>query len=106
MYDILELNDKLVNELKEIARLMTIPNYDEFRKQELIYKILDQQALNPTASNSIRESLATKFGAAQKEASKVNLPPVEKNTPTEETTVSAGRPKRKRVPAAEEAKPK
>ena len=46
MYDILELNDKLVNELKEIARLMSIPNYDELRKQELIYKILDQQALN------------------------------------------------------------
>lgn len=57
MYDILELNDKLVNELKEIARLMEIPNYDELRKQELIYKILDQQALNPAASNSIRDSL-------------------------------------------------
>ena len=55
MYDILELNDKLVNELKEIARLMEIANYDELRKQELIYKILDQQALNPTASNSIRD---------------------------------------------------
>ena len=57
MYDILELNDKLINELKEIARLMNIPNYDELRKQELVYKILDQQALNPTASDSIKSSL-------------------------------------------------
>lgn len=65
MYDFLELNDKLVNELKEIARLMNIPNYDELRKQELIYKILDQQALNPTASNSIRESLVGKFSNAK-----------------------------------------
>lgn len=58
MYDILELNDKLINELKEIARLMNIPNYDELRKQELVYKILDQQALNPTASDAIKASLA------------------------------------------------
>jgi transcription termination factor Rho len=67
MYDILELNDKLLNELKEIARLMNIPNHDELRKQELIYKILDQQALNPSASNSIKDSLSTKnFGSAEK----------------------------------------
>lgn len=58
MYDILELNDKLINELKEIARLLNIPNYDELRKQELVYKILDQQALNPAASDSIKSSLA------------------------------------------------
>ncbi|MCX6292053.1 MAG: transcription termination factor Rho [Bacteroidetes bacterium] len=58
MYDILELNDKLINELKEIARLLNIPNYDELRKQELVYKILDQQALNPAASDSIKTSLA------------------------------------------------
>jgi transcription termination factor Rho len=67
MYDILELNDKLLNELKEIARLMNIPNHDELRKQELIYKILDQQALNPSASNSIKGSLSGKdFGNIEK----------------------------------------
>jgi transcription termination factor Rho len=67
MYDILELNDKLINELKEIARLMNIPNYDELRKQELVYKILDQQALNPSASDSIRTSLGgNKNFAAEK----------------------------------------
>ncbi len=96
MYDILELNDKLVNELKEIARLMNIPNYDELRKQELIYKILDQQALNPTASNSIRESLVGKFSNAKAESVKVAAPAA---APAAKESDSAGsRPKRRRVP--------
>ena len=63
MYDIIELNDKLVPELKEIARLMNIPNYDDFRKQDLIYKILDQQALNPDSTKTIRESVIAKPSA-------------------------------------------
>jgi transcription termination factor Rho len=67
MYDILELNDKLVSELKEIARLMSIPDYDEFRKQELIYKILDQQALNPSGTATIKETLSgKKYGGHEK----------------------------------------
>ena len=48
MYDIIELNNKLVGELKEIAKNLNIPKYEALKKQELIYKILDQQALNPT----------------------------------------------------------
>jgi len=47
MYDIIELNNKLVGELKEIAKSLNIPKYDAFKKQELIYKILDHQAINP-----------------------------------------------------------
>jgi len=98
MYDILELNDKLVNELKEIARLMNIPNYDELRKQELIYKILDQQALNPNASNSIKESLASKF-PNQSEKVEVKQAPVA----AEKKESESGRPKRKRVSPGEES---
>src|SRR5258708_22595 len=68
MYDILELNDKVVSELKEIARLMNIQNYDELRRQELIYKILDQQALNPSSTSAIKDSLAGKdFGSEKVE---------------------------------------
>ena len=47
MYDIIELNSKLVPELKEIAKKLNIPKYDKLVKQDLIYKILDHQALNP-----------------------------------------------------------
>ena len=94
MYDILELNDKLVNEIKEIARLMEIPNYDELRKQELIYKILDQQALNPAASNSIRESLISKFS---NNSAKMELQEVPMKEEKNQEADSSSRPKRKRV---------
>lgn len=47
MYDIIELNGKLVTELKDIAKELNIPKYEKLLKQDLIYKILDQQALNP-----------------------------------------------------------
>ncbi|MBV6438981.1 MAG: transcription termination factor Rho [Haliscomenobacteraceae bacterium CHB4] len=45
MYDILQLNDKLVPELKEIAQKLGIKGYNKLTKQDLIYKILDEQAL-------------------------------------------------------------
>jgi transcription termination factor Rho len=47
MYDIVELNNKLVGELREIAMKLAIPKVDKLLKQDLIYKILDQQALIP-----------------------------------------------------------
>ncbi len=48
MYDILELNKKLVSELREIAKELNIKKADTLRKQDLIYKILDQQAITAT----------------------------------------------------------
>src|SRR3954468_16263280 len=51
MHDIIELNNKLVGELKEIAKNLNIPKYETLKKQELIYKILDQQVLNTTGGS-------------------------------------------------------
>jgi len=48
MHDIIELNGMLVPELKEIAKKLNVPKYEKLSKQDMIYKILDQQALNPT----------------------------------------------------------
>ncbi len=48
MYDILELNKKLLPELKEIAKQLNVKKADLLRKQDLIYKILDQQAVMAT----------------------------------------------------------
>jgi transcription termination factor Rho len=48
MYDILQLNDMLVPELLDIAEQLKIPNAKKADKQELIYKILDKQALTPS----------------------------------------------------------
>lgn len=45
MYDILQLNDMLVPELKELAEKIGLVKYKRLSKQELIYKILDQQAI-------------------------------------------------------------
>jgi len=50
MYDILELNKKLLPELKEIAKELDVKKADILRKQDLIYKILDQQAIRATES--------------------------------------------------------
>ena len=47
MFDILQLNEKLLPELKEIAKKLKIDNYESLKKQDLVYKILDHQALNP-----------------------------------------------------------
>jgi transcription termination factor Rho len=46
MYDILQLNDMLVPELLDIAEQLKITNAKKLGKQELIYKILDKQAVN------------------------------------------------------------
>jgi transcription termination factor Rho len=45
MYDILQLNDMLVPELLDIAEQLDINNAKKLDKQELIYKILDKQAI-------------------------------------------------------------
>lgn len=45
MYDILQLNDMLVPELLDIAEQMKIPNARKLSKQDLVYKILDGQAV-------------------------------------------------------------
>lgn len=47
MYDIIELNGKLLTELKQIAKDLNIQKINNLKKQDLIYKILDYQALNP-----------------------------------------------------------
>jgi len=48
MYDILELSNKLLPELRDIARELKIKKSESLKKQDLIYKILDQQAIEAT----------------------------------------------------------
>jgi transcription termination factor Rho len=45
MYTIDDLNVRLLSELKEIAEDMGVKNAKKLAKQDLIYKILDQQAV-------------------------------------------------------------
>ena len=48
MYDILELSKKLLPELRDIARELKVKKPESLKKQDLIYKILDQQAIETT----------------------------------------------------------
>jgi transcription termination factor Rho len=52
MYDILELSKKLLPELREIAKELNIKKAETLKKQDLVYKILDQQAIEATEQKS------------------------------------------------------
>ncbi len=49
MYDILTLSEKKLPDLKDIAKEMGIIRLDKFKRQDLIYKILDQQAIDESS---------------------------------------------------------
>ncbi|MGI6323172.1 MAG: transcription termination factor Rho [Bacteroidales bacterium] len=65
MYDILELSKKLLPELREIAKKLNIKRVESLKKQDLIYKILDQQAIEATEKKT----------AARKEKEQAMLQP-------------------------------
>lgn len=52
MYDIIQLNDMLVPELLDIAEQLKIANAKKLNKQDLVYKILDKQAVIESANKS------------------------------------------------------
>ena len=56
MFDILQLNDMLVPELQDIAQKLKITNIKKLEKQELIYKILDKQAIQGSASDEKKQT--------------------------------------------------
>ena len=59
MYIKSELETKLVSELKTIANQLGIPKADKLEKEEIIYKILDFQAANPTSEMLNQEKVST-----------------------------------------------
>ena len=56
MYDILQLNDMILPELREVAEKLKIKASDKMEKQDLILKILDAQALNPEAQEEAHKA--------------------------------------------------
>ena len=56
MYNIEELNVQLLSELKEIAEGLGLKNFKKLGKQDLIYKILDQQAVTPDSQIPAKKS--------------------------------------------------
>lgn len=93
MYDILQLNDMLVPELKELADKIGLKGYKRLNKQELIYKILDEQAVS-NDSQPAKEEEAT---APVKRTSRVSRSKVEtkvKQEVPEEQEVEEKKPPR------------
>ncbi len=84
MYDIVQLNDMLVPELRELAESLNLKGYKRLNKQDLIYKILDQQAL--LSRNS-----------AEAEPSGKNTSQEKKTAEKEQTEKRSKRPRKKRI---------
>ena len=58
MYDINSLKGMKLPELKDIAEKLNVPSYKSLKKQDLIYKILDHQAANPTPAQATTQTAA------------------------------------------------
>ena len=91
MYDILELNKKLVPELKDIAKELKIKRVESYKKQDLIYKILDTQAILEA------EKKERKYAPKEKKEEKGGLLGLIKKT-TKKEEVEKEEPRRQKRP--------
>ena len=96
MYDIIELNGKLVTELREIAKKLSIPKHEKLLKQDLIYKILDHQAMNPTAETIASEKKEVTKKRRGRPPKSESAKPAEKAPQAEEDAQAPKRRGRKR----------
>ncbi len=81
MYDIIELNGKKVAELREIAKALDIKKVEKLKKQELVYIILDEQAVNP--KKTAKPEAETPKPATERPA---RTPRPKRNAPKKEST--------------------
>jgi transcription termination factor Rho len=114
MYDILQLNDMLVPELLDIAEQLNIPHTKKADKQELIYKILDKQALLSSEDNKGQKEeksrrkriVKTSTGTGTEEAIVENEPPREKVKPFKKKAEAPEAPVEKKADKKLSRKPK
>ena len=66
MYDIIELNGMKVADLREVAKELDIKKFDKLKKQDLIYKILDEQAIRPVQKGGSAKPTEAKPKPAEK----------------------------------------
>ncbi|MEA3316359.1 MAG: transcription termination factor Rho [Bacteroidota bacterium] len=95
MYDILELNKKLVSDLREIAKELQIKKAENLRKQDLIYKILDQQAIIATEVSKPKKDTSKKKTTNKKVVKKENIQKKESTNKQVPTPKQAPIPKQK-----------
>ena len=97
MYDILQLNDMLVPELLDIAEDLKIDSAKKLGKQELIYKILDKQAVMSSEQKS--------DGASKQRQRKRIVKATTSNSTEEAIVEEPSTPPPAPAPAAEQKRP-
>lgn len=107
MYDILQLNDMLVPELLDIAEQLKITNAKKLTKQDLVYKILDSQAIAgaktaaPAGDGKRKRIIKTTTSIGSEEAEVVSAE-VEKSNPENTGNKKPNMPIKKVTKTAEE----
>jgi transcription termination factor Rho len=102
-YNIIELNEKLTTELRVLAKGLGIRRPDAYKKEELIYKILDEQAIAET------KNLGPEIGGRQNSGRKRsdNNPRNQKNKPAGKKAESKDKDavKKEQKPPKKQSKP-
>ncbi|MFY7900536.1 MAG: transcription termination factor Rho [Chitinophagaceae bacterium] len=102
MYDISQLNDMLVPELFDVAEQLNLKDYKDLAKQDLIYRILDKQAVKngdqnddakqqrkPRTRKAITVKTTTSNGVEEAEVMQQELPIESNNTAAETNAVES-----------------
>lgn len=84
MYNIEELRIRLLSELKEIAEELGVKNSKSLKKDELVYAILDQQAIIPEQALPKKKPSIVETGTVEVE--KIESPTAPSQPATEEPT--------------------
>ena len=83
MYNIIQLNDKSLPELQAIAKELGIKKTDSLKKEELVYKILDEQAIagatKKVAADKLKEERKAEKPKKTRSNAKKNKEKEEKN---------------------------
>ena len=73
MYNIIQLNDKNLSELQAIAQELGIKKTDSLKKEELVYKILDEQAIAGATKKVAADKLKEERKEDKKKRSRVTV---------------------------------
>ncbi|MEA3443865.1 MAG: transcription termination factor Rho [Bacteroidota bacterium] len=103
MYDILELNQKLISELRKVAKELGITSVDKLNKGDIIYQILDQQAILASTKKEVENKKNTPSKKEHKKPVKKTIKKELKREPKKEVKKE---PKKlvKKKPVKEEKK--
>ena len=73
MYNIIQLNDKSLSELQSIAQELGIKKTESLKKEELVYKILDEQAIAGATKKVAADKLKEERKEDKKKRSRVTV---------------------------------